>query len=555
MSGKFEALRSISLFNLNGVPNDNYIDGVEHQVRNVQPNCPEILFRYYISGEMWEVVAKRGLIRLPGVEFVKMRHSSKHSRIGTFWRFMGLNDNRFEIVFTSDVEGYEFNLTMETLRTLIKNRDKPIDLCGSILFLREEMDYLKEGSQEDELQIFNYTDLHGDGIFIQPISSLNRFSGKDIIRGGGNPLPELVPLICEYLASTPQQRIYHPRTNQWTVFQECEPRLGAGQYGFMNEFFFRFLTKVVPMRMTILKNRYAPLVRIFQRYGEECLLRRLYHQLSAEGHEIVSLQHEDFARMSKWSTIEDNPDLEKPCISPNTKVAGDRSKSFKPLVFKDPEGSQAAVNKIVETIRTDNDSVWVWFDERIALYELARGYHNKPETQGYILEFGSHRGASACIMGTGVRDSGTTFKPVFTLDPYFYNGDDLNHFNTQSYLQARAAYAKTGLANNYVCPMIFNDLELLKFWNLPTRLIFIDTSHQYEHTKQEIEQAISHVMDDGWLVLHDYCDKSWGQEVIRALNEFLDEQIEYDLDVYFVKGSLVCIHVNGRKVNAKGHHK
>ena len=308
--GSFEALRSMSLFALNGVPVDEYIDGVEHQVRNIQPNFPEILLRYYVSGEMWETCAKRGLIGLPGAEFVRMRHASSHSRIGTFWRFMGLNDNRFEIAFTSDVEdATDFDPPIWYLRRMAENRAKPFDLFGSVLFLREEMEYLK--SRKDDLQFFVYTDLHGDGIFIEALSSLNRFSGKGIIRGGGNPLPDLTPLICEYLGSPPQQRIYHPQTNRWVLFQEREPRLGAGRYGFINEFFPRLLTKAVPMRMTIQEERYFSLVRIFRRYGQDCLLRRLYHQLSTEGHEIV-ITHGGYADdASNWSTIEDDTYLER----------------------------------------------------------------------------------------------------------------------------------------------------------------------------------------------------------------------------------------------------
>ena len=301
----YEVLRSMSLFSLSGVAVDKYIDGVEHQVCNIQPNCPDILFRYYVSGEMWDALAKRGLIGLPGAEFVRMRHSSSYSRMGTFWRFLGLNDNRFKIAFTGDVDDFDdYTPSIWELNTLTENRGKRIDLFGSVLFLREEMEYLD--GEKDELQFFVHTDLHGDGIFIQSVSSLNRFGGKELIRGGGNPLPDLVPLICEYLASPPQQRIYHPGTNRWALFQEREPRLGAGPFGFMNEFFPRFLTKTVPMCMLITKERYYAFLRILRRYGVDCLLHRLYHQLSREGHEIIVTHASDWENVSEWSVIEDD---------------------------------------------------------------------------------------------------------------------------------------------------------------------------------------------------------------------------------------------------------
>ena len=254
---------------------------------------------------MWEAVTKRGLIGLPGAEFVKMRYSSQYSRIGTFWRFLGLNDNRFEIAFTGDVDDFDdFAPSIWDLKKLTENREKPFDLFGSVLFLREEVEYLD--SQKDEFGFFVYTDLHGDGIFIQSLSSLNRFGGKEIIRGGGDPLPDLVPLICEYLSSQPFQHIYHPQTHRWAFFQEREPRLGAGPFGFMNEFFPRFLTKTVPMRMLITKERYYAFLRILRRYGVDCLLHRLYHQLSTEGHEIIVTHSSDWENVSEWSVIGDD---------------------------------------------------------------------------------------------------------------------------------------------------------------------------------------------------------------------------------------------------------
>ena len=306
----YEVLRSMSLFSLNGVPIDAYIDGVENQVRNIQPSCPDILFRYYVSGEMWDALAKRGLIGLPGAEFVKMRHSSSYSRMGTFWRFLGLNDNRFKIAFTGDVDDlYEFAPSIWELEKLTEDREKPFDLFGCVLFLREEMEYLN--SQKNDIQLFVYTDLHGDGIFIQSVSSLNRFGGKELIRGGGNPLPDLVPLICEYLASPPQQRIYHPQSHRWALFQEREPHSGAGPLGFMNEFFPRFLTKTVPMCMLLTEERYGAFLRVLRRYGVDCLIYRLYHQLSVEGHEIVIAHSNDWINPLNWATIEADIDLQR----------------------------------------------------------------------------------------------------------------------------------------------------------------------------------------------------------------------------------------------------
>ena len=230
-----------------------------------------------------------------------------------------------------------------------------------------------------------------------------------------------------------------------------------------------------------------------------------------------------------------------------------RSKDFKPFPFRDKTGTQVTVDDIVDTFWTDKDSIWIWSDERAALYELARGYHNKPETQGYILDLGTHRGGSASIMATAVRDSGTAFKPVITIDRFWYNfydpDDDHTRFQTQNYLESRRTFTQLNLGDEYICQVICPDDKFLDFWNLPTRLIFIDTEHTYEHVKLIIEKSIPHVMEDGWLVFHDYIDRKphfledIGKGVRRAVNEFLDNQTEYDLDIYFADSSLICLHI------------
>ena len=88
---------------------------------------------------------------------------------------------------------------------------------------------------------------------------------------------------------------------------------------------------------------------------------------------------------------------------------------------------------------------------------------------------------------------------------------------------------------------MYDDRGFFDFWTMPVRLIFIDTSHTYEQTKLEIEKSIPHIVNDGWLALHDYHDAHPG--VVCAVNEFLDSQTEYDLEVYFVHKALVCIHI------------
>ena len=231
-----------------------------------------------------------------------------------------------------------------------------------------------------------------------------------------------------------------------------------------------------------------------------------------------------------------------------------RSKSFLEFPFLHYDDSRKIIEEICKSI-DDPDSEYIevgcFADEYVALYELACGYHHSnPETEGYIIDCGTNCGASASVLASAIRDS-NRLKPVITLDVYHYNPEAPNDASTETftrkYLKSRETFFRLGLAHKYVCPVIFEDHKFLNFWNLPARLIFIDTSHTYEHTKIEIEKALPHIIDDGWLVLHDYGDESYNGQVKAAVNEFLDNQTTYELNVYFTPRSLVLLHINGRK--------
>ena len=228
-----------------------------------------------------------------------------------------------------------------------------------------------------------------------------------------------------------------------------------------------------------------------------------------------------------------------------------RSSEFIPFSFYDRDGTQRKVDYISEVITQNDNTFWVFDDECLLLYELAYGYHNKPETEGFVLDFGTHRGASSSIMGSAVRDSindgnSNIVSPVMTVDlyPYRTNGED--DFHTDNYLQARESFIRSGLIHTDVCFVMYDDRKFFSFWNNPIRIAFIDTSHDYVHTKIEIDNIMPRILDDGWVVFHDYSDEEWGDGVKRAINEFLDTQEVYDLDVYFVEYSIVCFHVKGR---------
>ncbi len=51
-------------------------------------------------------------------------------------------------------------------------------------------------------------------------------------------------------------------------------------------------------------------------------------------------------------------------------------------------------------------------------------------------------------------------------------------------------------------------------------MAFIDSSHHYEPTRKELSCILSHLVDGGWLALHDYFNEDT-PGVAQALNELV----------------------------------
>ena len=84
---------------------------------------------------------------------------------------------------------------------------------------------------------------------------------------------------------------------------------------------------------------------------------------------------------------------------------------------------------------------------------------------------------------------------------------------------------------------------LTHFWNLPLRVVFIDSSHHYEPTLNELNLVLPHLVDGGWLVLHDYFSEET-PGVGRAVNAVFESQDLHKLD-FFRIDQLAIIRIRG----------
>ena len=164
--------------------------------------------------------------------------------------------------------------------------------------------------------------------------------------------------------------------------------------------------------------------------------------------------------------------------------------------------------------------------EAVALYELAAGFHD--DTDGYILELGTFAGWSAACMALGLQESQTNFDVLYTVDSYIWKPAAL--------AVARANFTGLELDNN-ICQVIWNDLSFVKsLWRLPTRLVYVDSEHTYDHAKQTVDLCFPIIENGGWIVIHDY-NQANIESVVEVVNDFVD----YNSVSVFRVESLICI--------------
>ena len=234
---------------------------------------------------------------------------------------------------------------------------------------------------------------------------------------------------------------------------------------------------------------------------------------------------------------------------------------FPRLPVIDPEDSARVVeelgNQIYEDVESyqENDQVLSLMadEEQMSLYEIALGLHNKPETVGYALEFGAWCGASAVLMTQAMIRKNDGYLPVVSVDPYKYHPSNPFSPETITYLEARRMHHRFGDEVYYgLVRVISEDLSYMRMWNNPIRVAFIDTTGEYEHTKAEMEACLPFLVDDSWLLFHDYYEP-YQDGLIQAVDEFVENQTEWEIQPYKMvdelkeSHSLVGIHFIERR--------
>ncbi len=213
-----------------------------------------------------------------------------------------------------------------------------------------------------------------------------------------------------------------------------------------------------------------------------------------------------------------------------------QSKYATAIVRKVRENATASAARIRQTV-SPRHIIQHSETELCTLYEIAASLHDDELLVGYTLQCGTFCGGSACVMAHALKDANSDFTPILTIDSYTKEFEPLREAFNNAYIECRENIWANNLTE-HVHLVLADDVQYLKhFWNSPIRLAFIDSSHHYQHTKDEISLITPHLINRGWLIFDDYFNENT-PGVQKAILEFLDHT-SMNFEIYRVNGLLI----------------
>lgn len=163
--------------------------------------------------------------------------------------------------------------------------------------------------------------------------------------------------------------------------------------------------------------------------------------------------------------------------------------------------------------------------ELMALFEIVSRAHDKSLVDGSILQCGMFCGGSAIMMAHALRDDTSVIEPMIAIDSYTKDYAPLRELFDNAYFEFRQNVWEFRL-HDYIATIISDSVTFLKhFWERPLRLAFIDSSHHYEPTLNELSLIVPKIAPGGWLLLHDYfATEPPATGVAKAANEVFASQ-------------------------------
>lgn len=127
-----------------------------------------------------------------------------------------------------------------------------------------------------------------------------------------------------------------------------------------------------------------------------------------------------------------------------------------------------------------------------------------------IVEIGSFQGRSTCFLAAGSKYGHKA--PVYAVDPWKLCIDGIT--GEQLYAAFLANLDKVGVSD-IVHPLRGESSEIVRKWEQPVGLLYIDDGHDYEAVLEQYGDWSPFVVENGWIAFHD----CYYPDVARVIDE------------------------------------
>ena len=191
-----------------------------------------------------------------------------------------------------------------------------------------------------------------------------------------------------------------------------------------------------------------------------------------------------------------------------------------------------------EHYNNGKDVVWHSPEELALLYDIAAGAYDELRN-GYVLQCGIFGGASACTLGQAIKETRAKYNPVIAIDIFRKRNTDADRL-TQFVHKESWDNLHAHKLEDHLIYVTGHDVQFITlFWRMPLQMAFIDTSHSYQHTVEEIHAVLPYITNQGWLLFDDYF--STRVQVREAVDGFFCAYTTRAFWAYEIQNKILCI--------------
>jgi predicted O-methyltransferase YrrM len=139
---------------------------------------------------------------------------------------------------------------------------------------------------------------------------------------------------------------------------------------------------------------------------------------------------------------------------------------------------------------------------------------------GCIVEIGSHRGKSICVMASAAKEAGNNTAKIYAIDLWTKGvGKTFAHYSSEETWQIfQDQVAQMGLSD-FVIPKMISSLKAASRRTKPIDLLFIDASHKFANVLADYTAWFGFIPSGGHIAFHDYHTRQVG--VTKVIDEIV----------------------------------